>query len=108
MILTAGTLASPRGGFLAVTEGGRHMLTLAGICGDYPPTDPPRFDDFVAGLPSADIAAAIAGAEPLDDPVPSRFPASVRTGMNGSPASRPACWSSATPSAHSTRSTGRV
>ena len=33
---------------------------------------------FAAGLPTADIAAAIADAEPLDDPVPFRFPASVR------------------------------
>jgi 2-polyprenyl-6-methoxyphenol hydroxylase-like FAD-dependent oxidoreductase len=78
MILTAGTPANPRAGILAATEGSRHMLTVAGICGDYPPTDPPGFDQFVAGLPSADIAAAIAGAEPLDDPVPFRFPASVR------------------------------
>lgn len=78
LILTAATPANPRAGFLAATEGSRHMLTAAGICGDYPPTDPPDFDEFVAGLPSADIAAAIAGAEPLDDPVPFRFPASVR------------------------------
>ncbi|HEV2258738.1 MAG TPA: FAD-binding monooxygenase [Streptosporangiaceae bacterium] len=78
VILTAGTPANPRAGFLAVTGGGRHMLTVAGICGDYPPTDPAGFGDFVAALPSGDIAAAIAGAEPLDDPVPFRFPASVR------------------------------
>jgi 2-polyprenyl-6-methoxyphenol hydroxylase-like FAD-dependent oxidoreductase len=78
LILTAGTPANSRGGFLAATEGGRHMLTLAGICGDYPPTDLALFDEFVAGLPSADIAAAIAGAEPLSDPVSFRFPASVR------------------------------
>jgi 2-polyprenyl-6-methoxyphenol hydroxylase-like FAD-dependent oxidoreductase len=78
MILTAGTPATPRAGALAVTEGGRHMLTIGGICGDYPPTGPAGFDEFVAGLPSADIATAIAGAEPLDDPVPFRFPASVR------------------------------
>jgi hypothetical protein len=78
MILTAGTPASPRGGILAVTEGGRHMLTVAGICGDYPPTGPADFDAFVAGLSCGDIAAAIAGAEPLDHPVPFRFPASVR------------------------------
>jgi 2-polyprenyl-6-methoxyphenol hydroxylase-like FAD-dependent oxidoreductase len=78
MILTAGTPVNPRAGVLAVLEGGRHMLTVAGICGDYPPTDPPAFDDFVASLPSADIADAIAGAGPLDDPVPFRFPASVR------------------------------
>ena len=47
MILTAGMPANPRAGVLAVTEGGRHMLTIA-------------------------------GAEPLDDPVPFRFPASAR------------------------------
>jgi 2-polyprenyl-6-methoxyphenol hydroxylase-like FAD-dependent oxidoreductase len=78
MILTGATLANPRAGVLAVTEGGRHMLTIAGIRGDHPPTDPIAFDKFVAGLPSADIAAAIAGAQSLDDPVPFRFPASVR------------------------------
>jgi 2-polyprenyl-6-methoxyphenol hydroxylase-like FAD-dependent oxidoreductase len=78
LIVTAGTPAHPRAGFLAATEGGRHMLTIAGICGEYPPTDPPRFDEFAAALPTGDIAAAIAGAEPLDDPVPFRFPASVR------------------------------
>jgi len=44
--------------------------------GDYPPTDPRGFDDFVAGLPSSEVAAAI--ADPLGDPVPFRFPASVR------------------------------
>src|SRR5271166_2397035 len=75
LILTAGTPANPRAGFLAATEGGRHMLTIAGMCGNYPPTDPAGFDAFAAGLPTADITAAIAGAEPLDDPVPFRFPA---------------------------------
>jgi 2-polyprenyl-6-methoxyphenol hydroxylase-like FAD-dependent oxidoreductase len=78
MILTAGTPANPRAGVLAVLEGGHHILTVAGICGDYPPTDPADFGKFVASLPSADIADAIAGAHPLDDPVPFRFPASVR------------------------------
>jgi hypothetical protein len=78
MILTAATLANPRTGVLAVTEGGRHMLTIAGISGDHPPADPAGFDAFVAALPTADIAAAIAGAQPLDNPVPFRFPASVR------------------------------
>ena len=78
LILTAGTPAKPRAGFLSAIEEGRHILTIAGICGDHPPTDPQGFDDFVARLPSADIAAAIAGADPLDDPVPFRFPASVR------------------------------
>jgi len=78
MILTAATPANPRLGVLAVTEGGRHVLTIGGICGNYPPTAPADFDEFVAGLPSADIAEAIVGAEPLDDPLPFRFAASVR------------------------------
>jgi 2-polyprenyl-6-methoxyphenol hydroxylase-like FAD-dependent oxidoreductase len=77
-ILTAGTRANSRAGVLAATEGGRHIVTVAGICGDYPPTDPAGFDEFVGSLPTADIATALAGAEPLDDPVPFRFPASVR------------------------------
>jgi 2-polyprenyl-6-methoxyphenol hydroxylase-like FAD-dependent oxidoreductase len=77
-ILTGGTLANSRAGILAPTEGGRHIVTIAGICGDYPPTDPARFDEFVGSLPTPDIATALAGAEPLDDPVPFRFPASVR------------------------------
>ncbi len=77
-ILTAGTLANSRAAVLAPTEGGCHILTTAGICGDYPPTDPAGFDEFIGALPTADIATAVAGAEPLDDPVPFRFPASVR------------------------------
>jgi hypothetical protein len=78
LILVTGTLASPRFGALAAIEGGRHMLTLGGICGDYPPTDPAGFADFVSALPTGAIAAAVAGAEPLDEPVPFRFPASTR------------------------------
>lgn len=78
LILTVGTPAVPRAGGLAVIEGGYHILTIAGIRGDFPPTDPAGFDEFAASLPSGDIAAAIADAEPVNDPVPFRFPASVR------------------------------
>lgn len=77
-ILTIGTLACSRFGALAATEGGRHLLTLGGIRGDHPPVDPDGFAAFAAALPTGDIAAAIEGAEPLDDPVPFRFPASTR------------------------------
>jgi hypothetical protein len=54
------------------------MLTLAGILGDHPPTDPDGFLDFVRSLQVPDIYQSIRDAEPLDDPVPFRFPASVR------------------------------
>lgn len=77
-ILTAGTPQNPRGGALAAIEGGRHILTIFGILGDHPPTDPAGFDAFVASLLFPDITEAIRDAEPLTDPVPFRFPASVR------------------------------
>lgn len=78
LILVVGTLDNSRFGALAEIEGGRHMLTLGGIRGDYPPTDPAGFEEFARALPTADIGAAIAGAEPLDEPVLFRFPASTR------------------------------
>jgi hypothetical protein len=108
MILTAGTPANPRAGVLAVTEGGRHMLTIAGIRGDHPPTDPAAFDEFAAGLPSADITIAIAGPGRWTTRCRSGSRRACATGTNGSPASRTACWSWATPCAPSTRSTGRA
>jgi 2-polyprenyl-6-methoxyphenol hydroxylase-like FAD-dependent oxidoreductase len=78
LILTAATRARPRFGALAAIEGGRHLVTLGGICGDYPPVDPAGFAAFAAALPTGAIAAALADAEPLDAPVPFRFPASTR------------------------------
>lgn len=73
-----GTLDNLRIGGLSAIEGGRHILTLGGILGDYPPIDPAGFTAFAASLPFPDIAQAIGGAEPLEDPVGFRFPASVR------------------------------
>ncbi|HEX4102013.1 MAG TPA: FAD-binding monooxygenase [Pseudonocardiaceae bacterium] len=77
-MLTAGTPQNPRGGAIAAIEGGRHILTLFGILGDHPPTDPAGFDAFAASLLFPDITDAIRDAEPLTDPVSIRFPASVR------------------------------
>ncbi len=55
MILHSSTPANPRTGIIAATEGGRHIVTLAGICGDYPPTDQAGFDAFAATLAFPDI-----------------------------------------------------
>jgi ribosome biogenesis SPOUT family RNA methylase Rps3 len=33
-------------GALGAVEHGQHILTLGGILGDYPPTDPAGFDAF--------------------------------------------------------------
>jgi 2-polyprenyl-6-methoxyphenol hydroxylase-like FAD-dependent oxidoreductase len=77
-ILDAATPQLPRTGALMALEGDRWMLTLAGILGDHPPTDPTGFLDFARSLRFRDIYEALRDAEPLDDPVGFRFPASTR------------------------------
>ena len=62
-----------RGGGCVAVEGDRWLVTLAGMLGDHPPTDPDGFTAWAATLPAPDIAAVIADAEPLTDPVPYRF-----------------------------------
>ena len=66
-------------------EGDRWMLTLAGILGDHPPTDPDGFLAFARSLQFPDIHDAIHDGVPLDDPVAFRFPASVRHHYEQSP-----------------------
>jgi 2-polyprenyl-6-methoxyphenol hydroxylase-like FAD-dependent oxidoreductase len=78
LIHIGATPENPRMGVLGTVEGNRHLVTLAGILGDHPPTDPAGFEAFAASLPFADIAEAIAGAQALDHPVAFRFPASLR------------------------------
>jgi 2-polyprenyl-6-methoxyphenol hydroxylase-like FAD-dependent oxidoreductase len=77
-VLDATTPEHPRGGALLRLEGDRWMVTLAGMLGDHPPTDPDGFLAFARSLRFPDIYQTIRDAEPLDDPVPFRFPASVR------------------------------
>jgi 2-polyprenyl-6-methoxyphenol hydroxylase-like FAD-dependent oxidoreductase len=77
-VLQAATPQHPRTGALQVLEGGRWLLTLGGILGDHPPTDPDGFLDFARSLRFPDLYEAVRDAEPLDDPVAFRFPASVR------------------------------
>ena len=77
-VLQAATPRHPRAGALQLLEGDRGMVTLAGILGDHPPTDPGGFLDFARSLRFPDIYQAVRDAEPLDDPVAFRFPASVR------------------------------
>ena len=77
-IFIGSTLDNLRLGTVSTLEGGRHMVGLSGMLGDHPPTDPAGFDAFAASLAFTDVADAIVGAQPLDDPVGFRFPASVR------------------------------
>jgi len=77
-LLNAATPEHPRAGAMQAIEGGRWMVTLAGILGDHPPTDPDGFVAFARSLRFPDIHRAIGDAEPLDDPVPYRLPVAVR------------------------------
>jgi 2-polyprenyl-6-methoxyphenol hydroxylase-like FAD-dependent oxidoreductase len=77
-VVQTATPKHPRAGGLQALEGDRWLLTLAGILGDYPPTDPDGFLAFARSLQFPDIYEAVRDGEPLDDPVGFRFPASVR------------------------------
>ena len=77
-IVQGGTLEHPRSGVIASIEGGRHLVGLVGVLGDMPPTDVGGFAAFAATLQHPDVADALVDAEPLDDGVTIRFPASVR------------------------------
>jgi 2-polyprenyl-6-methoxyphenol hydroxylase-like FAD-dependent oxidoreductase len=77
-VVQTATPTHPRAGGLQALEGDRWLLTLAGILGDYPPTDPDGFLAFARSLQFPDIYEAVRDGEPLDAPVGFRFPASVR------------------------------
>ena len=68
----------PRGGVLARLEDGVWMVTLFGLGGDHPPTDPDGFVAFARSLRHQDLPDALTLGEPADDPVGFRFPVSVR------------------------------
>jgi 2-polyprenyl-6-methoxyphenol hydroxylase-like FAD-dependent oxidoreductase len=78
VVLLGSTPANPRGAVLQRLEGGRALLSLIGILGDYPPTDDAGFRAFAASLSAPEIYAAIRDAEPLTRAVSFRFPESVR------------------------------
>jgi 2-polyprenyl-6-methoxyphenol hydroxylase-like FAD-dependent oxidoreductase len=70
--------AHPRGAFFGQVGRDVCILSLTGVLGDYPPTEPGAFLEFVRSLPVPDVYEGVKDAEPLDDPVSFRFPASVR------------------------------
>jgi len=70
--------AHPRGAFFGQVGRDMCILSLTGVLGDYPPTEDEAFLDFVRSLPVPDVYQAVRDAEPLDEAVSFRFPASVR------------------------------
>ncbi len=79
-IIPAATPSHPRGAFFyPVPSGEGHVqLSLTGVLGDHPPTDPDGFTEFSRTLPIPDVHDAIVDAEPLDEPTRIHYPASVR------------------------------
>ncbi|GAA0400182.1 FAD-binding monooxygenase [Microbispora corallina] len=78
-MIPAATPAHPRGAFYYRLPGndGLLELSLTGILGDHPPTDPDGFLEFVRSLPIPDIYLSVRDAEPVDDPVMFKYPVSV-------------------------------
>jgi 2-polyprenyl-6-methoxyphenol hydroxylase-like FAD-dependent oxidoreductase len=77
-IIPAPTPQQPRGAFFYRVPGeGVTELSLTGMLGDHPPADPDGFLAFARSLPVPQIYEAIRDAEPIDDAVTFRFPASV-------------------------------
>ncbi|MDX2918413.1 MULTISPECIES: NAD(P)/FAD-dependent oxidoreductase [Streptomyces] len=70
--------SNPRGAFFPRLADGSSQLSLTGILGDHPPTDDEGFLAFAKSLAAPEIYRAVREAEPLDEPVTFRFPASVR------------------------------
>ncbi|WP_241251157.1 NAD(P)/FAD-dependent oxidoreductase [Candidatus Protofrankia californiensis] len=72
------TMPGFRGGGAVALEGDRWHITLAGMLGDHPPTDPEGFEAFARTLPVPDIYDLVTSTEALSDPVPHRFSGSLR------------------------------
>ncbi|WP_207386127.1 NAD(P)/FAD-dependent oxidoreductase [Protofrankia symbiont of Coriaria ruscifolia] len=72
------TMPGFRGGGAVALEGDRWHITLAGMLGDHPPTDPAGFEAFARTLPVPDIYDIVTSTEALSDPVPHRFSGSLR------------------------------
>jgi 2-polyprenyl-6-methoxyphenol hydroxylase-like FAD-dependent oxidoreductase len=69
----------PRAMAMVAVEGGRHLLTTAGLDqGHRPPSDPTGLLAYVAGLAPPEVFEAIRAAEPLGDVATYRYPADVR------------------------------
>ncbi|MBO3750586.1 FAD-dependent oxidoreductase [Streptosporangiaceae bacterium NEAU-GS5] len=76
-ILCVATPDNPRGAFFSRLDG-RFLLSLTGMLGDQPPTDPEGHLAYVKSLPVPDIYEAVKDARLLDQRVSFRFPASRR------------------------------
>jgi 2-polyprenyl-6-methoxyphenol hydroxylase-like FAD-dependent oxidoreductase len=78
VLISAPTPGRPRGGALTRIEGDQCLVTMIGVLGDDPASDPAAFDEFLADLALPDIREALEGAEPLAELARYRHRTSVR------------------------------
>jgi 2-polyprenyl-6-methoxyphenol hydroxylase-like FAD-dependent oxidoreductase len=69
---------SKRSAAVLAAEGGRWVVTLAGVLGDYPPTNETAWAAFAASLPVSAVHDLVTSAAPLTEIVTYRFPANHR------------------------------
>lgn len=72
------TPAQPRGAFFSRVGHGRCIVSLTGVLGDGAEAEPEAFLEWTRTLPVPDVYDVIHDAEPLDEPVTFKYPASVR------------------------------
>lgn len=76
--IVSGTPADTRLAAVLAAEGNRWVVTLAGMLGDYPPTDEKGWIQFAARLPVPVVHDLVTTARPLTDFATYRFPANQR------------------------------
>ena len=68
----------PRGNVFFKTDGGKLELTTYGLLGDHPPSDQAGLYAWVKSLGAKDVYETLRYADPVDEPVPFRFPTTLR------------------------------
>lgn len=68
----------PRGGAIVSERKDRFAVVLFGLLGEEPPADEAGMLAYAESLPGPDVAEVLRTAEPLNEPVRMRYPASAR------------------------------
>jgi len=76
-IISVATPGNPRGATFARLPD-RYSVSLNGLLGDRPPTDPAGFLEYARSLPVPSIFESVRAAQPLAAPVSFHFPSSIR------------------------------
>jgi len=78
VVVTARFPGQRRSAVMQRLEGGRVLVTLAGVLGERPPVRCPELPDYARTLATPDTYEVLRAAEPLGTPVAFRFPTYVR------------------------------